>query len=302
MVPFKHLVSVFTRLETQLCELYEPAPRIVPSLFQLANGRPSDTLWSISPPRFSSLHEAWIVLNHSWHSLEHFLHRGEMFVEGNTEEDHFRFMYQRNILRKTFSDWSIAFIEVKEKLRSQSKFSEQEERGAALLELHHIIAAQIIDAMKAPGDMVWDQYIEGFLQVIELSAIVVGQNQGKAPIFSLDMGIVPPLFHTLRRCRDARVRLRAVKLLEDYPRLEGLWDGALVARAGRRIDEIERQGRSLEDAAVMGESCEDIPEWARVLVVDVIFSTEARQLYLTFWKARSESDRTMVAIKETLSW
>ncbi|RDI82222.1 hypothetical protein Vi05172_g7782 [Venturia inaequalis] len=40
MVPFKHLIAVFTRLETQLCELSEPPPRIPPCrLFHAAHGK-----------------------------------------------------------------------------------------------------------------------------------------------------------------------------------------------------------------------------------------------------------------------
>jgi hypothetical protein len=324
MVPFKHLISVFTRLETQLCELSEPPPRIPPCLFQAAHEEHElKTLWKVSNPHFQDLKEAWIVLNHSWHALEHFLHDAKDMDESGYTMPKVEWVNRRDALLQSFSNWDIALTGLEEVLSGQSKPSLRDMRAAALLEVHYIIGTQVLQTAEPPQtetiwdemetgtkrhmdkDMIWDRLQPGFERVVELSAIVAGESAGagtEPPVLSLDMGIVPPLFHVIWKCRNARIRHKAIRLLETCPRLEGLWDGLLVARVGRRIDEIERRSESLEHAMKRGATCEEIPQWARVLFVDVIFSGKEREMDMTYLRAQSETDATIITIKETLTW
>lgn len=322
MVPFKHLIAVFTRLETQLCELSEPPPRIPPCrLFHAAHGK--EELWKVSTPHFEDLKAAWIVLNHSWHVLEHFLHDAKDHDETGYTMPRQEWVNRRDALLQSFSNWDIALTGLKEVLSTQPEPSLRDARAAALLEVHYILGAQILELAEPPHDqtiwdeletgtkrhldnhMLFDQFQPGFERVVELAAIVSGESEGSGtepPVLSLDMGIVPPMFRVIWNCRDARTRYKAIRILESCPRLEGLWDGLLTARVGRRIDEIERCGESLESAAERGATCDDIPQWARVLFVDVHFSGKEREMDMTYLKAQSDVDATVVAIKETLRW
>ncbi|PYH98144.1 hypothetical protein BO71DRAFT_416571 [Aspergillus ellipticus CBS 707.79] len=49
------------------------------------------------------------------------------------------------------------------------------------------------------------------------------------PTFSLEAGIIPPLYHTAISCSDYRVRWRAVQLLRSWPHREGPFDSNWVA-------------------------------------------------------------------------
>ena len=80
-----------------------------------------------------------------------------------------------------------------------------------------------------------------------------------------DMSVSMLLVHIISKCRDARVRLKAIRLLEEYPRQEGLWDSALIAKIGRFMDQVERQGASLEEAAARGSLANEIPLSQRVV-------------------------------------
>jgi hypothetical protein len=324
MVPFKHLISVFTRLETQLCELSEPPPRIPPCLFQeVHNEHEWKTLWKVSNPHFQDLKEAWIVLNHSWHALEHFLHDAKDIDESGYRMPRAEWVNRRDALLQSFANWDIALTGLKEVLSSQVQRSLRDKRAAALLEVHYIIGSQVLQTAEPPQmenvwdepetgtkrymdiDMIWDALQPGFERVVELSTVVAGESAGagtEPPVLSLDMGIVPPLFHVIWKCRNARVRHKAIRLLETCPRLEGLWDGLLVARVGRRIDEIERCGESLEHAMERGATSEEIRQWARIFFVDVIFSGKEREMDMTYLKVHSETDATIVTIRETLTW
>jgi hypothetical protein len=51
-----------------------------------------------------------------------------------------------------------------------------------------------------------------------------------------------------------------------------------------------------------GATCEGIPQWARVLFVDVHFSGNEREMDMTYLRAQSDTDGTIITIKETLKW
>jgi hypothetical protein len=112
---------------------------------------------------------------------------------------------------------------------------------------------------------------------------------------------MPVLFHVVWKCRDARIRMNAIKILERYPRLEFLWDGILVARIARSIDMIERQGGTLEEAAMRRASADEIPHWTRVFDLAVDLSTSAREAKLTYTRMEKGSLR-VIRIDETLTW
>ncbi|KAK2013076.1 C6 zinc finger domain-containing protein [Colletotrichum eremochloae] len=46
--------------------------------------------------------------------------------------------------------------------------------------------------------------------------------------FTLDIGIIPPLYFVLVSCQDPMVQGSALAILQDYPQRENLWDGNLV--------------------------------------------------------------------------
>jgi hypothetical protein len=76
--------------------------------------------------------------------------------------------------------------------------------------------------------------------------------------FTLDFGLVGPLYDTARVCRDPYIRRKAIHLLRTYPRREGLWDSLLAARSAEREMELEESAvREVQTAA-------DIPGWARI--------------------------------------
>ncbi|KAB5576626.1 hypothetical protein GE09DRAFT_627865 [Coniochaeta sp. 2T2.1] len=57
----------------------------------------------------------------------------------------------------------------------------------------------------------------------------------------IDLGWIPPLFFTVIKCRVPTIRLEAVQLLESTCHREGIWDGRMLARVGRRVIELEEQ-------------------------------------------------------------
>lgn len=116
---------------------------------------------------------------------------------------------------------------------------------------------------------------------------------------TIDMGIIPIVFHVIQKCRDARIRMNAIEFLEAHPRLEALWDGPLVAKIGRLIDRVERMGSSLEHAAAGGVEARIVPSWARVSRIRLEFSAMKSSVMVTCMRGQ---DKNLVCYKESITW
>ncbi|KAL3425931.1 hypothetical protein PVAG01_02722 [Phlyctema vagabunda] len=140
--------------------------------------------------------------------------------------------------------------------RNSSNLTDKQVRGAAIIQIHHIICKTIAKGAPSledprPSSVAWHnpddrEYFDKSLnQVINLSRslIVAGEadaRAGKAPLhFSMDLGIVAPLYYVGVKMRDPEQRLAALELLERVPWKEGLWDNTSCARLVKQFWEME---------------------------------------------------------------
>lgn len=76
----------------------------------------------------------------------------------------------------------------------------------------------------------------------------LGKRDRRTPVFIMDMGVLPVLFFTGRKCTDISLRWRAVRLLDRAPRREALWDAETVKRTVTQIlTDEEKASAELED-------------------------------------------------------
>jgi hypothetical protein len=67
-------------------------------------------------------------------------------------------------------------------------------------------------------------------------------NARPRPTFSLDTGIILPLYVVATKCRHPTNRRRSIALLKSTPRQEGVLDSLLTGRVAERLAEIEEEG------------------------------------------------------------
>ncbi|KAL2063265.1 hypothetical protein VTL71DRAFT_5070 [Oculimacula yallundae] len=77
--------------------------------------------------------------------------------------------------------------------------------------------------------------------------------------FAFDIGIIPPLYLVMIKCRNRRLRRQALHLLKEYPRREGVWDTVAVTHLGRWVIGLEEESArqmsmSLSPKTSTGES------------------------------------------------
>lgn len=105
--------------------------------------------------------------------------------------------------------------------------------------------------------------------------------------------IIHPLYLTARKCRNPRIRRRAVVLLSSTGR-EGIWDGPFRARVAQRLIELEESGAR----AMPGGK---IPESARIHRTDIRTDrTTGRRWVHVVW-TKDAGFREWVVVTELLS-
>ena len=293
-------------------------------------------------PRFSSLNDAWISLHQRWHTLifcvgeihhDWFNHLGDVHRDCCNHQEPQSALEKHHLeLRRDLDLWSLGLEDLRKRLEDMTP---KEASIFALLHCYVLLADNILGTASLPRGMLWDSYRDQYERIVglcrtvieyevlesgalisTLSAPIVVQHrytptneQGTSvssqdtryPL-TFDMSVCMILLHVVAKCRDARIRLNAINLLEDYPRLEGLWDGAIIAKIGRVIDYVERQGASLEAAAARGALAAEIPWSQRVLAIEGKPSTLSRSGDLILHKAKEEGELDAAPISANLVW
>jgi Fungal specific transcription factor domain/Fungal Zn(2)-Cys(6) binuclear cluster domain len=108
--------------------------------------------------------------------------------------------------------------------------------------------------------------IEELANTLELREALPLENESIS--FTMELGILHPLFFVATRCRDATIRRRAIAVLKRGGR-EGVWEGPIVALVAQRVVEIE-------EALLHPDQV--VPEANRIHATRMIIDYEGRQV------------------------
>lgn len=130
-------------------------------------------------------------------------------------------------------------------------------RGIALLELHkrylglHLAAPDL--TIQDPSRL--DEDTPAYEDLISFAETAVGTDVEeeeaeeaptttavkRKPQFHMDLGVLPILFSTVLRCRDAGVRQRAISLMKSTRLQEGIWPSTTTSHVAETILRLEQQ-------------------------------------------------------------
>ena len=97
----------------------------------------------------------------------------------------------------------------------------------------------------SPTEMIFDEYTHHFEQIIRHAETYVKSKANERPIFTFEIGAVPPLFFTAMKCRIPSLRRFALDLLDRAPRKECTWGAASTAELACRLMLVEEDGLGL---------------------------------------------------------
>ncbi|KAG5925593.1 hypothetical protein E4U42_004142 [Claviceps africana] len=126
------------------------------------------------------------------------------------------------------------------------------------------------------------------------------------PSFAADLGIVPPLYVVATKCREPRLRRRAIQLLRSSARREGMWDSELAARIGQWVMDIEESdvgplfwSSSVDMPSATCSLAKLIPEEKRVMVKTADFDLQRRVADLRVGTRAVPDDQADDRLQET---
>lgn len=143
-------------------------------------------------------------------------------------------------------------------------------------EVLHIIS--IVETRPLPRETRYDEYLPQFQNAVNLAKTLLTSHasENSLPDFSVNMGIIPPLFFCAFKCRDWLIRQEALLLLRRWRRQEGIWSSCTTAQILKRVFEIESDGLTPEDR---------VPETSRIVSIDVEVFPQDSKLCLLYCRS-----------------
>ena len=123
-----------------------------------------------------------------------------------------------------------------------------------------IISFEINYWREVGDETVWNELLPDVVEIVELVEEFVNAsspspppgskplhstslpNGGNQVIFNLDFCLSVPLYFVVGKCRDHRIRMKAIKHLRSSERQEGVSNGFRAALVAERLVEIEEEG------------------------------------------------------------
>jgi len=112
--------------------------------------------------------------------------------------------------------------------------------------------------------------------------------------FAFGTGVIACLYIVVIKCRDRSLRRKALSLLEDHPRREGVWDSCMAVAVTRRVTEMEEEG--LAEGEV-------VPEEKRLRVLEIKTPSSKREAVIKCTKMGGPSARERYMVPDhVVTW
>ncbi|OCL07085.1 hypothetical protein AOQ84DRAFT_320449 [Glonium stellatum] len=193
------------------------------------------------PSSFASVQEARL-------SLVDLMNLSLMFVKLSTQKKHGNGMTQDDMVRFfQLKECMVRWLQAFENVEQSNPSAQSERKAFALLRMLHTTTWIWLLSCIFPTEAPYDEYLNGFHQIISLAEVVMGFSECQAVPkaqndFSFEMEVVAPLYFTAVRCRDPLTRRKAIALLARYPRREALWEAGRCVTVAKRIMALEESG------------------------------------------------------------
>ncbi len=178
--------------------------------------------------------------------------------------------------------WLITFNAFRDKTRQDRAWTPELQYACTHLEIYHTLILICSDPLCSYSEYLYDRYHLQFESIIDrvqsLTAATLSNRCSERDLsklsFSFEMGLVCPLFVTATRCRDPKLRRRAITLLSSLNRREGVWDSPGAAKVAEKMMQLEEKG------LVGVQQADQIAEERRIHSLDAWINIEQREIQL----------------------
>ncbi|EON62897.1 hypothetical protein W97_02122 [Coniosporium apollinis CBS 100218] len=177
---------------------------------------------------------------------------------------------QAQSIQSRLRQWETAFMPFWAVYQSETSEGAHQ---AKLLRIYHDTATVLMADALHPVEVVFDAFDDTFRRIVLLSEELLRKKfaGSSANTFSIEMGIVYPLYLTAVKCRIVDLRAKAIQLLLSVPQPEGIWDGRVMAKIAEQVKQIEEEGLHATFLNV-----HRVPEFRRVHAIGIDIDAKAR--------------------------
>lgn len=194
--------------------------------------------------------------------------------------------YQAEKIRcaQMFEKWHVRFEEIAE--------AANEADGLLVLNLRCWYAGMmtLIKGEFYGPEKRFDMFMDSFEEILDFADEITSQLTAGCHnhSFSYEFGYTIPVYLVATRCRDPHMRRRAVSLLQQYPRQEGLWESRAAAAVAEQWIALEEEGLDVRTAG-------DVPEHKRIRYINTQVNLDEKTAFLRLSSLHSPTIRTMKA-------
>jgi hypothetical protein len=198
---------------------------------------------------------------------------------------------QKSIIAQLFR-WEKAFDPLWRRLKAKKGHSFL---TAAMLRMHVKSAYIALFQICMEDEVRWDDFQPLFTEIVELAEYTLNEldvAKSSTPKFQFDSHVVIPLSMVGHKCRDPKLRRRAISLQLRHSRREGVWDSFAAGKCAAFAMEIEE--KYLENGKV--------PGWARIHGVALQREKESRRVHSTCEQRLGPMSEEVVVRRMAMIW
>ncbi|KAF8859537.1 hypothetical protein BDZ45DRAFT_673282 [Acephala macrosclerotiorum] len=155
-------------------------------------------------------------------------------------------------IRTLFTAWESRFNNL---ILSLHK-SRENDAGINVLRIQYLAAEINLETEFYHDELAYDAFLSSFREIVDLSTSILFPGADlstplpavaacSAPTFAFESMLIPPLYLVALKCRETRLRRRAIALLKCCG-IEGVWNGAGMAAVAEWIMEIEERDSEID--------------------------------------------------------
>ncbi|KAM0541073.1 hypothetical protein ACHAPJ_013398 [Fusarium lateritium] len=164
-----------------------------------------------------------------------------------------------------FDDWSEKFTTF---LATQD-LNKQALPRVTIMNLWFSTARIIFASTFSTDEITFDALLGEFTYIITKAEELLSSPETR---YSVDIGVVPPLYYAALKCRDPKIRRRAVTILQAAPRREAGWDSLGASCVLEEVILIEENGLG----GILSQY--DVPGSARICDMHVVTDVENKKV------------------------
>ena len=202
--------------------------------------------------------------NSNYDSTELAIPEEQLLITSSLGEQlsHREYLDRSRAERKSYLDdiakWSAAFSDLYSRLKRTT--NKRQVMGAHTLYVKSKNIEMNVGTAMESGICSYDKYFSHFREIVTLSREIIRiKKTFSQSDFAVELGIIPSLHATAKRCRERTIRREAIELLQWYASREGHWDSRVMAEMDNCVMELEEEGIETEY----------IPECARVRILNI---------------------------------